>query len=79
MLVAFVLLCLFSSLFGGEGTVLGVILRAAIVGVMINGMVLVNLSSYLQDVVLGIVLVIAVSYDTLQGPLSCWYKRCAVS
>lgn len=79
MLVAFVLLCLFSSLFGGEGIVLGVILRAAIVGVMINGMVLVNLSSYLQDVVLGIVLVIAVSYDTLQAPLSCWYKRCAVS
>lgn len=52
-----------TSLFGGEGTVLGVILGAAIMGVMINGMVLVNLSSYLQDVVLGVVLVIAVTYD----------------
>jgi ribose transport system permease protein len=53
-----------TSLFGGEGTVLGAILGAAIMGVMVNGMVLVNLSSYLQDVVLGLVLVIAVTYDT---------------
>jgi ribose transport system permease protein len=55
-----------TSLFGGEGSVLGVILGAAIMGVMINGMVLVNLSSYLQNVILGIVLVIAVTYDTLR-------------
>lgn len=53
-----------TSLFGGEGTVLGALLGAAIMGVMVNGMVLINLSSYLQDVVLGVVLVIAVTYDT---------------
>ena len=35
-------------------------------GVMQNGMVLMNVSSYLQTVVLGIVLVIAVVYDTLR-------------
>jgi inositol transport system permease protein len=35
-------------------------------GVMINGMVLLNISSYLQNVILGIVLVIAVTYDTLR-------------
>lgn len=52
-----------TSLFGGEGTVLGVILGAAIMGVMSNGMVLLNVSSYLQQVVLGIVLVIAVTWD----------------
>jgi ribose transport system permease protein len=55
-----------TSLFGGEGTVLGAIVGAAIMGVMQNGMVLVNLSSYLQSVILGIVLVIAVVYDTLR-------------
>lgn len=55
-----------TSLFGGEGTVLGAILGAAIMGVMQNGMVLVNLSSYLQSVILGLVLVIAVVYDTLR-------------
>jgi ribose transport system permease protein len=55
-----------TSLFGGEGTVLGAVVGAAIMGVMQNGMVLVNLSSYLQDIILGIVLVIAVVYDTLR-------------
>ena len=52
-----------TSLFGGEGTVLGVILGAAIMGVMQNGIVLLNVSSYLQEVVLGAVLVIAVTTD----------------
>jgi ribose transport system permease protein len=55
-----------TSLFGGEGSVFGVILGAAIMGVMINGMVLLNISSYLQNVILGIVLVIAVTYDTFR-------------
>ena len=55
-----------TSLFGGEGTVLGAVLGAAIVGVMQNGMVLMNVSSYVQDIVLGVVLVIAVTYDTLR-------------
>jgi ribose transport system permease protein len=55
-----------TSLFGGEGTVLGALLGAGIVGVMQNGMVLDNVSSYLQDVILGVVLVIAVVYDTLR-------------
>jgi len=55
-----------TSLLGGEGTVFGAILGAAIVGAMQNGMVLLNVSSYLQQVVLGIVLVIAVVYDTVR-------------
>jgi ribose transport system permease protein len=55
-----------TSLMGGAGTVLGAILGSAIVGVMQNGMVLLNVSSYLQDVILGIVLVVAVVYDTLR-------------
>lgn len=55
-----------TSLLGGEGTILGAILGAAIVGTMQNGMVLLNVSSYLQDVILGGVLVIAVVYDTLR-------------
>jgi len=55
-----------TSLMGGEGTVLGAILGSGIVGVMQNGMVLTNVSSYLQDVILGIVLVVAVVYDTLR-------------
>lgn len=55
-----------TSLLGGVGSILGAILGAAIVGVMQNGMVLLNVSSYLQDVILGVVLVAAVIYDTLR-------------
>ena len=55
-----------TSLMGGEGTVFGAILGSAIVGAMQNGMVLLNVSSYLQDVILGVVLVVAVVYDTLR-------------
>jgi ribose transport system permease protein len=55
-----------TSLLGGEGTVLGAILGAAIMGVMQNGMVVLNISSYAQDVILGSVLVVAVVYDTLR-------------
>jgi ribose transport system permease protein len=55
-----------TSLFGGEGTVLGVLLGAAIMGVMQNGMVLLNVSSYAQTMILGGVLVLAVTYDTLR-------------
>jgi ribose transport system permease protein len=55
-----------TSLLGGEGTILGAMLGAAIIGVMQNGMVLLNTSSYLQEVILGIVLVVAVTYVTLR-------------
>lgn len=69
-----------ASLMGGEGTVLGAILGAAIMGVMQNGMVVLNLSSYIQDVILGLVLVIAVVYDTLRRGgdfdfLKKWFSR----
>lgn len=55
-----------TSLRGGEGTILGALLGAAIVGIMQNGMVLLNVSSFLQEVILGVVLVVAVVYDTLR-------------
>jgi len=52
-----------TSLRGGEGTITGAILGAAIMGVMFNGMVIVNMSPYVQETVLGTVLVVAVTYD----------------
>jgi len=55
-----------TSLFGGRGTILGAVIGATIMGVVVNGMVLIRVSSYLQDVVLGIILVIAVTYDTMR-------------
>jgi ribose transport system permease protein len=55
-----------TSLFGGRGTILGTVIGASIMGVVVNGMVLTRVSSYLQDVVLGIILIIAVTYDTIR-------------
>lgn len=51
---------------GGEGNILGVIIGAAIMGVLRNAFVLLNISAYLQFVVLGSVIVAAVSVDSLR-------------
>ena len=55
-----------ASLFGGEGSVLGVIIGAAIISVMKNGLVFAGISSYYHDPILGCVLVIAVTYDVIR-------------
>jgi ribose transport system permease protein len=55
-----------TSLFGGEGSVLGVIIGAAIMSVMKNGLVFAGISSYYHDPILGCVLVIAVTYDVIR-------------
>jgi len=56
-----------TSLFGGEGSVLGVIIGAAIMSVMKNGLVFTpRMSSYYHDPILGCVLVIAVTYDIIR-------------
>jgi ribose transport system permease protein len=57
-----------TSLLGGEGTVLGAVLGAAIIGVLENGMVLLNVNPYAQQAVTGTVIILAVSLDI-------WQKR----
>jgi ribose transport system permease protein len=57
-----------TSLLGGEGTVLGAVLGAAIIGVLENGMVLLNVNTYAQQAVTGTVIILAVSLDI-------WHKR----
>jgi len=55
-----------TSLFGGEGSVLGVVIGAAIISVMKNGLQFAGISSYYHDPILGCVLVIAVTYDVIR-------------
>lgn len=52
-----------TSLAGGRGTLTGTFLGLLVLGVLTNGMVLVGVQSYWQQVVQGLVLLIAVSYD----------------
>jgi len=55
-----------TSLFGGVGTVLGTIIGASILTTIWNSMVLLKVSAYWQNVVLGVVIVVAVSVDILR-------------
>jgi D-xylose transport system permease protein len=54
-----------ASLAGGVGTIPGAILGALVMQSLQSGMVLVGLDAPIQDVVLGVVLVIAVAIDTI--------------
>jgi len=57
-----------TSLMGGEGTILGTLMGAALMGILQNGMVLVGIDTYAQQAITGAVIVIAVTLDQ-------WRKR----
>jgi len=52
-----------TSLSGGRGSVMGTVLGAVIIGVLNNGLVLLNVSPFWQQVVKGFVILIAVIID----------------
>lgn len=52
-----------TSLFGGEGRVLGTVIGSILIGVLINGLVLMNVSSYVQQIVIGVIIILAVAFD----------------
>jgi len=54
------------SLAGGQGTVIGTIIGALIMGVLANGANLLGISSFAQQVVIGAVIVLAVTFDEFQ-------------
>jgi inositol transport system permease protein len=53
-----------TSLFGGLGGVGGTIIGSLLLGVLLNGLVMLNVSAYYQQVVIGVIIVIAVAFDT---------------
>jgi len=55
-----------TSLMGGEGRILGTLIGAFIIAVIQNGMNLVNVESYTQKVVLGLVILGAVLVDRIK-------------
>lgn len=54
-----------TSFTGGVGTIAGALLGAVVMQSLISGMVLMGIEAPLQDIVVGIVLVLAVTLDTL--------------
>ncbi len=55
-----------TSLTGGEGSVLGAIVGASIISLLWNALVLLNVSTYWHNVVIGLVIVVAVTLDVLR-------------
>ena len=53
-----------TSLSGGKGKVIGALLGAAIVTVIKNGMVVIGVDAYLQDVVFGIIIILSILLTT---------------
>lgn len=56
-----------ASLAGGVGSVAGAVIGAALVGVIANGIVLLNINTYAQQAITGGVILIAVSIDVLRS------------
>jgi ribose/xylose/arabinose/galactoside ABC-type transport system permease subunit len=54
-----------TSLLGGSGTLVGTLIGALIMGVLRNGLNLLGISSFLQQVVIGAVIIAAVLVDSL--------------
>ncbi len=54
-----------TSLTGGEGTIFGTLIGALIIGVLRNGLNLLDISSFVQQIVIGAVIIVAVLFDML--------------
>ncbi len=55
-----------ASVTGGVGTVFGTIIGAAIMGVLKNGLILLSVSAYWQQTVIGVVIILAVTFDIMR-------------
>jgi ribose transport system permease protein len=56
-----------TSLTGGRGTILGTVVGLLVISVMNNGMVLMNLDPFYQDIARGCLLILAVAFDRLSA------------
>ncbi|MCA3556315.1 ABC transporter permease [Aestuariivirga sp.] len=53
-----------TSLFGGAGSIFGTVIGTVLIGVLLNGLVLMNVNSYIQQIIIGVIIVLAVAFDT---------------
>ena len=53
-----------TSLFGGSGSMSGTLIGTILIGVLLNGLVILNVSPYVQQVIVGLIIVLAVAFDT---------------
>ena len=68
-----------ASFLGGKGNVWGTLVGAMMIAVIRNGCDLIGVSSDLQQIVIGAVIVIAVFIDVLRGQMDAKAKRLAIA
>jgi len=56
-----------TSLSGGEGTIVGAIIGAAIMAILKNAFVLLHLPAFVQTIAIGVVIILAVATDTMRN------------
>lgn len=52
-----------TSLYGGTGGVTGTVIGALLTGVLLNGLVILNVSPYTQQILVGLIIIAAVAFD----------------
>ena len=52
-----------TSLSGGKGTIMGACVGALLIACLVNGMSLLNISDYVQRIVKGMIMILAVWFD----------------
>jgi ribose transport system permease protein len=55
-----------TSLMGGRGSLVGTLIGALFIGVLSNGMTLMNIESFYQQIIMGFVILLAVLVDKLR-------------
>ncbi len=70
------------SIFGGSGTMVGAVLALVLVGILRFGMGLINIQGQVQDIVIGLLLILSILLPGLASRLSAtgraWHRRDAV-
>jgi inositol transport system permease protein len=53
-----------SAPIGRKFPVIGHLIGALLIGVLLNGLVLMNVSSHIQQIIIGVIIVLAAAFDT---------------